>query len=204
MHCGRGSDVLGAFVSQLQEIKSSEETLAAAQDNRRNGNMQLVNQPSLKILPDRRRPATETHVQSVSRLPGALQGGVDAIGDEMKGRAALHLDRRARMMGENEYLCVIRRVVTPPALPFVIRPCAANRSEHITPQNPRTDSVQPAFRKIVVNTRRTVAIAVEFLESARRKEPLVEVAATNAQRIVEVLVRTGPKPIKRYRKTMNT
>src|SRR5579863_4048495 len=106
------------------------------------------------ILPNRRRPATDAHVQSVSRLPGALQGCVDAVGDEMKGRAAIHLNRRAWMVSENEYLGVIWRVVTPPALPLVIRPCAAIRSEHIAPQNPRSDSIRSAFRKIVVNARR--------------------------------------------------
>ena len=122
----------------------------------------------------------------------------------MKSCSSVHLNRRARMMSENEYLCVIRRFVTPPALPFGIRPWAANRPEHISSQNPRADPIQAAFCKIIVDTRRAVRSSLHFLKHARWEEPLVQILTSNAQWIVEALIRAGAKPIERYCKTMNT
>jgi hypothetical protein len=78
---------------------------------------------------------------------------------------------------------------------LVIRPCAANRSEHIASQNPRANPVEPTFRKIVIDAGSTVAVAVHFLKSARGEEPLVQVHATNAERIVDVLIRAGPESV---------
>src|SRR5207244_899673 len=50
-----------------------------------------------------------------------LAGRLECLGrrsvDEVVRRAALHLDRRARVMGEDEGRCVERRVGTPYALP---------------------------------------------------------------------------------------
>ena len=50
MQGGRGRDVLGAFVSELQKINAREEALAAAQDHRRKRHMQLVNQRRMLSL----------------------------------------------------------------------------------------------------------------------------------------------------------
>ena len=53
---------------------------------------------------------------------GGLAGRLERLGrrrvDEVERRAALHLDRRARVMGEDEDRRVERRVGTPPALPL--------------------------------------------------------------------------------------
>jgi hypothetical protein len=122
----------------------------------------------------------------------------------MKGGAALHLNRRAWMVRENKYRFVIRRIVTPPALPLVIGPWAADRPEHIASQDPRADPVRRARRKIIVNARRAVLTALHPLKRARGDEPLMQVFATNAQRIIEALIGACAKPIERYCKTMNT
>ena len=111
----------------------------------------------------------------------ALQRGVDAVGDKMKRRASAHVHRRARMMREHENRRVVRRVVTPPAFPLVIRPCATNWSEHIAAQNPRADALRSALRKIVVNTSRAFVLALHLLKRARWNEPLMKVFAANAQ-----------------------
>ena len=69
---------------------------------------------------------------------------------------------------------------------------------------PRANSVQPSLRKIVVNTRRAAVAALHFLKDARWEEPLVQVDATNAKRVIDVLIRAGAEPIDGYSKTMNT
>ena len=51
-----------------------------------------------------------------------LERGVDAVGDEVEGRAALHLERRARVVRQHEHRHVVGRVVAPPALPGVVGP----------------------------------------------------------------------------------
>src|SRR3954465_3744995 len=71
-------------------------------------------------------PAASRAVSSASAGDAARQGnGVPpsiSIGggrvEEVERRAALHLDRRARVMGEDEDRCVERRVGTPSALPL--------------------------------------------------------------------------------------
>jgi hypothetical protein len=83
--------------------------------------------PAGRYWADRRHAAAEAHVQSVSGVPGALQRGVDAVGDEMKRGAAGHLNGGTRVMSEHEDRRVIRRVVAPPAFPLVVRPGTAYR-----------------------------------------------------------------------------
>ncbi len=76
-------------------------------------------------------------------------------------------------------------------------------AEHVAPQNPRADAIESAFGKIVVNPRGAVAFAVHFLKTARWEEPLHQIDAANAERIVDVLVRAGTEPIKCHTKTMH-
>src|SRR5947208_14820225 len=69
----------------------------------------------------------------------------------MERRIAIHLDGRTRVMSQDENGHVVRRVVTPPALPVQIGPRTANRSEHVPPQNPRSDVPESPRGKIVVD-----------------------------------------------------
>jgi hypothetical protein len=64
--------------------------------------------------------------------------------------------------------------------------------------------VEAAFRKIVVNARRALVVAaVHSLKRARRDKPMMKILAANAERIVDVLIRTGSETIKRNAKTVN-
>ena len=67
-------------------------------------------------------------------LPRALQRRVDASGDEVKGGATVHLDRRARMVRQHEGRRVIGRAVAPPPSPLIIGPSAADGAEHVRPR----------------------------------------------------------------------
>ena len=72
-------------------------------------------------------PAMSTVV--AGRLTRLCVGGVEAVGDEVEGRPALHLDRLAGVM-EDEHRCVVRRLEPPPAAP-VLLPLTADRPEHV-------------------------------------------------------------------------
>jgi hypothetical protein len=69
----------------------------------------------------------------------------------MEGGAALHIERFPSMMREHENIAMIRRIVTPPTFPIVIRPCSADRAEHVPPDNPSTDIFKTPSGELVVN-----------------------------------------------------
>src|SRR5215204_4332134 len=57
-------------------------------------------------------------------LPGRLTrlcvSGVEAAGDEVEDRPAIHLGRLASVMGEHKHRRVVRRLGAPPAAPVLI------------------------------------------------------------------------------------
>ncbi len=120
-----------------------------------------------------------------------LQSGVNAFGDKTKLRASRHPERRARVMRQHEDRRVIRRLVAPPALPAVVRPWASDRTEHVAPKNPGPDSGKALLRHAVVDPRFAIVMAVHPPPYARVEEPLHQLGAPDAERILEILVRPG-------------
>src|SRR2546422_11008149 len=104
--------------------------------------MQLVNQGGAQILPNSGYAATEADVAAARCSARLLQSGVNAFGDKAKLRTSCHPKRRPRVMRQHEDGRVIRRLFVPPALPAVVRPPAPDRTEHVAPENPGTDSGQ--------------------------------------------------------------
>ena len=88
-----------AFVAERVEVEPGEQRLAAAQQHRRQREVQFVDQACLQILAHRRHAAAEAHVAPAGRLARAFERIVDAAGDEMEAGAAGHVQRRARMLG---------------------------------------------------------------------------------------------------------
>ena len=80
-------------------------------------------------------PATEMF-RLAGLGPRPLERGLDPVGHEVEGRAALHLDRVVRVMGEHEDGVVVRRIRPPPAAPVAI-PLAADRAEHVAAHDGR-------------------------------------------------------------------
>src|SRR3546814_5961127 len=76
--------------------------------------MHLVDEIGFEILPDRRDAAANPDVAAARCLSRALQRLMDAAGHEVEGRAAVHLQRRARMVGEDEDWDMIGRRLAPP------------------------------------------------------------------------------------------
>ncbi len=102
-------------------------------DPSRTGAMSSVSSsttPASERLPNGGGAARDVHAVVAGRLTRLCVGGVEAVGDEVEGRPALHLDRLAGVMGEHEHRCVVRRLGPPPAAP-VLLPLTADRPEHV-------------------------------------------------------------------------
>ena len=93
---------------------------------------ELVDDSGDERLPNGGGAARDVYAVVAGRLTGQCVGGVEAVGDEVEGRPALHLDRLAGVMGEHEHRCVVRRLGPPPAAP-VLLPLAADRPEQSPP-----------------------------------------------------------------------
>ena len=80
-------------------VNPLEQPLAAAQQDRGDGEVQLIDEAGAEILLDRVRSAADAHVFAVGGFLRPVQGLVDTAGDEVEGRAAGHFEGRARVVG---------------------------------------------------------------------------------------------------------
>jgi len=77
----------------------------------------MVDQPGGKELADDRGAAADAYVLPSRGVPSRVERFSRRSVDKVERRGALHRDRRARVMGEDEDRCAERRVGPPPALP---------------------------------------------------------------------------------------
>src|SRR5262245_49430358 len=96
--------------------------LSPAEENRRDREVELVDEALLEVLADRRDAPAQPDGLSSRRRAGLIESVVDAPGDESELRAALHGEWSARVVGEDEHGRVVRRLLAPPAFPAVVRP----------------------------------------------------------------------------------
>src|SRR5260370_22437739 len=144
--------------------------------------MQLVNQGGAQILPYSGYAATEADVAAARSSGGLLQSGVHATSDKAKLRSSRHPERRPLVMCQHEDGRVIRRLVAPPALPAVVRPRASDRTEHIAPKNPGTDSGKALLPKSVIYSRLSTVIALHPTPFPCAETPLHQLRAPDAKR----------------------
>src|SRR5438105_2782512 len=166
--------------------------------------MQLVDQTGTQILPNGGNPAAEAHVAPACRSARLLQRDVNAFGDKMKLRTSPHPERRARVMRQHEDGRVIRRLVAPPALPAVVRPRASDRTEHVAPKNPGADSGKALLGNSVIDSRLAIVVTVHPPPHACLEEPLHQFRASDAQRILEILVRPSAVTVDGNREALDT
>src|SRR5262249_29771114 len=141
-------DYLDRFNDRLADVL--EQPLACPEDDRNDVEVGLVEHPGGEVLPHGTRAAGDRYVPVVSRRPGLLQRGLDAVGDEHERRAALHRQRLARVMGEHEDGRVEGRVLTPPARPRLVpHPVAA--AEHLAAHDVGADTLDDFVDDLRVN-----------------------------------------------------
>src|ERR1700694_5590038 len=165
--------------------------------------MQLINQGSAQILPNSGYAATEADVAAARCGGRLLQSGVYAFGDKAKLRTSRHPKRRPRVMRQYEDRRVIRRLVAPPALPAVVRPSASDRTEHVASKNPGADSGKALLRNSVIDSRLSLRIAVHLPPHACVEEPFHQLRASDAERILEILVRPGTVAVNGNREALD-
>src|SRR5690606_8926495 len=116
----------------------------------------------------------------------------------------VHYQRFASMLGQHKGWYMIRRTLSPPATPAVIRPGTAHRAEHVATKNPRADILEAANNEPVIDARAAAGFAEHLLERGRGKRPFMQRFATNAQWVLQALPGPRTKAVCRDRKAMYT
>src|SRR6266849_8812494 len=149
-----------------------QQMFPSTEQDRRNGEVELVDEGFAQVLPNRSYASTQSDVAAARRIPCLLQRRMNTLGDERQLRAARHPERRSRVMRQHEDRGVIRRFVAPPAFPAFVGPRPPNGTEHVTPENPRADSGEAFRGNIVVRAGLAILIAVHTLPGLRMEEPV--------------------------------
>src|SRR5687768_7570269 len=126
MRCGGGRHMGRTLIAERNQIEAVKEMLAGSEQPGRNRDVQLVDEAGFEELPDCRNAATDLDILSRRCFRRTFERLARTARDKVKHRAAVHLDRRARVMGQYKYRPVVRRVLAPPATPNVIGPGTAN------------------------------------------------------------------------------
>src|SRR2546430_16815452 len=112
-----------------------EDPLAGAERDRRDVERELVDDPGDEGLAHGRGATRDVYAALAGRLTRLCVSGVEAVGDEVEGGPAFHLDRLVGVMGEHKHRRVVRRLGTPPAPPVLLPP-PAGRPAHGPPPAP--------------------------------------------------------------------
>src|SRR5581483_6361865 len=143
----------------------------------------------------------DAYVLAGGRLAGSLEGLGRRGVDEVEGRAALHLDRRARMMGEDEGRCVERRIGAPPALPVrVLVP--TGRAELPGSHDLRADPRTVLLGEGVVDAAVPAGLAGNLAPEPGGEHPLVQPLAGVAEGFLEALPFFFAKALQPHRSTL--
>src|SRR3954465_12253210 len=171
-----------------ERLDAVEDPLAGAKQDRRDIERELVDDVGNEGLAHSRGAARDVYAALAGRLTRLCVSSVEAAGDEVKGRAAFHLDRLAGVMGEHKHRRVVRRLGTPPAAPVLI-PLAADRPEHVPPHDVRAARThEPAGRRRIGVVGALVA-----------EMPGMELAPTLAEWILAALVGPSDETVERDR-----
>src|SRR5438445_8136940 len=117
--------------------------------------------------------------------------------------------RIARCSSSSKRACKYCRIVAtpwhlaPPTFPALVRPGAADRTEHVPTKNRGTNADQSAFRNIVVDAQFTTRKSLHSAPYARVEEPLHELGSTNAEWILKILARSGTAAVNGYCETLD-
>jgi hypothetical protein len=144
---------LNAFVSESAHVNALEQSFSPAQQYRRDSEVQLIDETGTKILLDGVGSAANANIHAIGCLARPVKRLVNTARDEMEGRSAFHLDGRALVMSQDESWNVIRWIVPPPAFPIHVGPGTANRSEHVSAENPGANIPEAPRSEVVIDPR---------------------------------------------------
>jgi uracil-DNA glycosylase family 4 len=187
----------------VKRLKPVPQPLTAPEHDGYHDDVQVVDQAGGQELADGGRAASDADVRPgrcLTRLRERLGGaGVE----EVKRGPALHLDRGPGMTGEDENRGAERRRVSPPPVPFLIRPGAMLRAELAPPHDLRADARSPGAREGVVDASAAAGLPLHSAERAGREEPLVQPGPRVPERGIQALPVAGAEPVQRYREIVH-
>src|SRR5258705_4326781 len=187
--------MLGAHITERRQVEPRKERLTTAEQDRRDRDVHLVDEPRLEILSYRGGASADLDIEVARGLPGAAERILNSARDEMKDGPALHRDRVARVARQHKHRRMIGRILPPPAAPLVVGPGPAHRAEHVGAHDIGTDAFPEALGKIVVGTRRPARFPVYLAKRARADVPAVQLLTTDAEWVLKGLARTGAVPV---------
>ena len=98
---------------------------------------------------------------------------------------------------------MIRRIVSPPTFPRIIRPGSTDWAKHIATQDPGAESTKPLFGDFIINSGLTVRLTVHFPPCACVEEPFHQFWPIDTKWILKVLIRAGTITVNRHRKAVH-
>src|SRR4051794_35629181 len=101
-------DRLRHLVAKAWQVDACKQGFTATQNDGRQREVQLVDRSRQQILADRGNAAADLDVQGARGRLSLGERRLDAVGDEMKGRPAVHYYWRPRVVGEDESRRVVR------------------------------------------------------------------------------------------------
>src|ERR687886_2344903 len=169
---------------------------SSAEQDRNHHYVHMVDESGGKEVADDGGTSADAYVLAARRLTGRLErlGGRGV--DEVVHGAALHLDRRAWVMGEDEGRCVERRVGTPPALPLrVLVPAGVAElpGTHDLGADPRTVLLGEG----VVDAAGATGLADQLAPEPGGEHPVVQPFAGVTERCVVALTFAGAEAVER-------
>src|SRR5687767_8323725 len=184
---GRGGGL--DLIVLLETLQSVPEAYASAEQDRDHHDVHVVDEPGGKEVADHGGASAEAYVLAVRSLAGGLERLGGRSVDEVERGAALHLDRRARVMGEDEGRCVERRVGTPRAFPFgVLVPSGV--AELVRTHDLGADPGSELLREGVVD-----AAAATWLPPPGGEHPFVQPIPGVTEMCVGALALTGAETV---------
>lgn len=186
-----------AFVAERVGVDAVEQVLAAAEQHGRDGQVQIVDEAGLDVLADGGGAAAEADVFAFGGGPCLFERGVDAVGDEVEGCAALHVERRAWVVGEDEDGSVVGGFFAPPAFPGFVGPGASDGAEHVAAEDPGADVFEAFGGEVVVDAGFAAGLALHGSPGAGGHEPVEEFVAADAEGVFERLGGTGAVAVER-------
>ena len=189
------------LVLLLQRLQPVPQPHTATEQDRDRHDVQMVDEPGGEELAEHRRATPDADVLARSGLPSGVECVCRRGVEEVERRAALHLQRRPRAMGQNERRGVERRILSPPSAPLrVVLP--ARRAELAGAHDLRADAVRVALGEGVVDADSAGGVRrdeTELLPEAGREHPPVEPMAGVTERGVGGLAVTGAEAVERDR-----
>src|SRR5947209_20550488 len=171
-----------------ERLDAVEDPLAGAKQDWRDVEREFVDDPGNEGLADSRGATRDVYAALARRLTRLCVSGVEAAGDEVKGRSAFHLDRLVSVVGEHKHRRVVGRLSAPPAAPLLV-PLTADRPEHVPPHDVGAARAhEPAGRRRVGVVGALVA-----------EMPAMELAPTLAEWILAALVGPSDETVERDR-----